>query len=201
MPELKTKQVKYYLLLLMTVFTLAGCGGSSSSPTLISITVTPATTSILPGATLQFSATETFSDGSVRDVTSSVTWSSSNTAIASISNVSGSNGLATANVFGTTIITATSGSVSGSSSVTVGGAYVTNSGSGTLSVVDTTSNTVAATVGVGAAPRGLAVNVTANRAYVANSGNGTLSVIDTTSNTVVATVGVGVLPQGIAVAP
>jgi YVTN family beta-propeller protein len=78
-------------------------------------------------------------------------------------------------------------------------AYVTNHGSNTVSVIDTTSNTVVATVAVGASPWGVAVHSAANRAYVANSGSNTVSVIDTASNTVIATVAVGSRPEGVAV--
>ena len=41
-------------------------------------------------------ATGTYTDNSTQDLTSLVTWDSSNTSIASISNASGSSGLATA---------------------------------------------------------------------------------------------------------
>jgi hypothetical protein len=48
-----------------------------------------------------------------------VTWSSSDTGVAAISNVAGSNGLAKAAGIGSATITATSGSISGSTTVTV----------------------------------------------------------------------------------
>lgn len=60
-------------------------------------------------------------------------------------------------------------------------AYVTNSGSGTVSVVTTTSTSATpavTSVAVGNNPTGIAVNSTGNRAYVANSGSGTISIID-----------------------
>jgi len=79
-------------------------------------------------------------------------------------------------------------------------AYVSNFGSGTVSVVDSASNTVVATVTVGAMPWGVAVNPKAPRAYVANAGDNSVTVIDTVSNTVVATIpNVGPMPTGIAV--
>ena len=71
------------------------------------ITVTPADQSIANGTTQQFTATETFTDGTTLDLTTLVFWSSSDTGVATISNASGSNGLATTVAAGTTSITAT----------------------------------------------------------------------------------------------
>ena len=65
---------------------------------------------------------------------------------------------------------------------------MTNSGSNTVSVLDTISNTVVTTLNAGITPQGIAVNPVANLAYVANSGGNTLSVIDIASNTLVATI-------------
>ncbi|MFA5457881.1 MAG: YncE family protein, partial [Synergistaceae bacterium] len=79
--------------------------------------------------------------------------------------------------------------------------YVANYGAGTVSVIDTSSNTVSATVTVGTNPIGVAVNPAGTKVYVANYGAGTVSVIDTSSNTVSATVTVGVSPYGVAVNP
>ncbi|MCP3912597.1 MAG: hypothetical protein GY713_16780 [Actinomycetia bacterium] len=75
--------------------------------------------------------------------------------------------------------------------------YVANSGGGVspVSVIDTTTNTVTATVTVGAVPSGVAVS--GSRAYVVNRG-GNVSVIDTSTNTVIATVTVGNSPTGVA---
>ena len=62
---------------------------------------------------------------------------------------------------------------------------------GTVSVIDTATNTVTATVDVGTAPFGVAVNPDGTKVYVANYGSDTVSVIDTATNTVTATVPVG----------
>ena len=94
--------------------------------------------------------------------------------------------------------------------------YVTNSGSGTVSVIDTSNNTVVKTIPVGINPRsvyGLADFITlsadfGNRSslyhiYVVNSGptlgnvNGSVSVIDPYKNTVVKTIPVGNNPRSI----
>ena len=80
-------------------------------------------------------------------------------------------------------------------------AYITNAGSGNVSVIDTATNTVVATVGVGTSPYGVAVNLAGTFTYVANQGSNTVSVINTATNTVVANVGVGANPYGVAVNP
>jgi predicted outer membrane repeat protein len=64
------------------------------------LAITPASPSTQAGTSLQVTATGTFTDGTVRDVTASVTWSSSNPAVADISNVAGSAGLVSAFVTG-----------------------------------------------------------------------------------------------------
>jgi len=101
-------------------------GGVSGSTTLTvtaailsTITVTPTTPSIANGTTRQFTATGTYSDSTTQDLTTQVAWSSSSPGVATISNASGSKGLATSVAAGTTIITATLGSVSGNTTLTV----------------------------------------------------------------------------------
>src|SRR5207302_8376272 len=71
------------------------------------------------GTTQQFKATWNFTDGSTQDLTTTALWSSDNTAVATISNTAGSQGLVTPVAIGTTNITATSGAISGSTQVTV----------------------------------------------------------------------------------
>ena len=56
--------------------------------------------------------------------------------------------------------------------------YVTNTGSGTVSVIDTTTNTVIDTIEVGRAPGGMALNPLTNRIYVVNSGSNNVYIID-----------------------
>jgi hypothetical protein len=82
--------------------------------------VTPATASVAIGATQQFTATGPCrNSNATRDVTAAVTWSSSNTAVATISNTAGTKGLATAQAAGTTTITATLGALSKSATLSV----------------------------------------------------------------------------------
>ena len=97
-----------------------------NAATLVSIDVSPTDPSIPMGITQQFSASGNYSDGSVQDLTALVTWSSSNTGIAAISNASGSSGLATPVAPGQTTITATLGGKSGSSTLTVTAATLTS---------------------------------------------------------------------------
>jgi YVTN family beta-propeller protein/VCBS repeat-containing protein len=77
--------------------------------------------------------------------------------------------------------------------------YVTNSGSNTVSVIETLNYTVAATIPVGSNPTGVAVSADGTRVYVANKASNTVSVIDAASKTVIATVPVGTNPVGVAV--
>src|SRR6516164_9407280 len=86
-------------------------------------------------------------------------------------------------------------------------AYITNQGifpnfSNNVTVIDTTTNKVVATVEVGLAPAGVAVTPDGRKAYVANRAvSGTVSVIDTATNAVSATIAVGSNPVGIAITP
>lgn len=90
-----------------------------------SMQVTPATPSNARGTTRQFTATAIFSDATSQDVTSSASWSSSNAAIASVSNAAGSKGLATASNVGSATISALMAGVTGSTTMTVTPAVVT----------------------------------------------------------------------------
>lgn len=98
---------------------LAGCGCGGSDVALVSIAVTPETQTLVMGATQQYTATGTFSDSSTQDLTKLVTWSSSQQGTATISNATGAEGRASGVFTGTTTITATSGSISGTAALTV----------------------------------------------------------------------------------
>lgn len=98
--------------LLVISLLITGCGNEDVTLSSISVTSSDSDSSITDGSTLQFTATGKYSDGSTKDLTGSVTWSSSGTdsngnAVASII-ASGTNaGLATAENEGTATITAT----------------------------------------------------------------------------------------------
>src|ERR1700676_1488810 len=95
-----------------------------TSPVLASIAVTPADSSIAAGNTQQLTATGTYSDGSTQNLTSTAAWSASASNVATISNASGSQGLATASGLGTTTIEAALGAISGSTTMTVTAGFV-----------------------------------------------------------------------------
>jgi YVTN family beta-propeller protein len=88
-------------------------------------------------------------------------------------------------------------------------AYVPNFGDGTLSVIDTATNAVTATItGLGTGPEGVAFTpdgskllVTARAGASTGNSNGALEIIDTATNTVTAEVPVAVDPVGIVVSP
>ncbi|NKF22838.1 beta strand repeat-containing protein [Solimonas marina] len=96
--------------------------------TVESISVTPVNSKLAAGYSRQFTATGIYSDGSSHDVTQTVTWSSSDESVATVSNAGGSNGMVAAKVAGSTTISAVSGSVSGSAALTVTNATLTSVG-------------------------------------------------------------------------
>ncbi len=91
-----------------------------SPAALTSIAVTPASASVALGARQQFTAIGTYSDSSTQDITASATWFSSNTAVATVDNLTGPKGLASTIATGTTIVTASlSGVTSNAATLTV----------------------------------------------------------------------------------
>jgi uncharacterized protein YjdB len=109
--------------------TVSGVSGTAAlavtavtAKTLVSIAVTPAAMSIAAGATEQYTATATYSDGSIAVVTSTATWASSSAAVATVNAA----GLATAITPGISTVTATVGGVSGTASLTVTANTVTS---------------------------------------------------------------------------
>lgn len=106
-----------------------------TAASLVSIAVTPADPVISPLGTEQFTATGTYSDGSMVNITGSVSWASSQTSIATIN----SSGLATAtaSLGGVTAITATSGLIVGTTAL-----VVQSTASPTLNSITATPNSV-----------------------------------------------------------
>jgi Big-like domain-containing protein len=88
-----------------------------TAPSLVSIAVTPTNFSLAKGLSRQFTATGTYTDASTADLTASVSWASSSSMIATINTA----GLAQAAGSGTATISATLGTVVGSTSFTVTG--------------------------------------------------------------------------------
>lgn len=108
---------------------LSGCGGGSGhsssnsqgngSRTLASITVTSANAaSVGAGATLQLTAQGHYSDGTIANISSQVTWGTSNSSVATLNNA----GLLTSYKSGSVVALATQGSVTGTLTVTVNAA-------------------------------------------------------------------------------
>jgi hypothetical protein len=88
---------------------------------LVSIAITPAnpTVSVGSGQPLQLTATGTFSDGSTANLTSNVTWSSSNTSVAVLSVIPGNPPIVVPVSSGTANISAAYTGINGSTTVTV----------------------------------------------------------------------------------
>ena len=93
----------------------SGGDAQGSAPVLKSIALGPRVTSIVTGATQQFTAIGTYSDGRKKNITSSVIWNSSAKSIATISGL----GLATGVAAGQSKITATLLSLGGAASLMV----------------------------------------------------------------------------------
>jgi hypothetical protein len=150
-----------------------------------SITVTPANPSIKAGSTQQFKATGTYSDNSTQDITSQVSWSSSNTAVATINGA----GLASGIAGGSTTITATQASVSRSTTLTVQPTTLTISTTSLPTGVQNQSysGTLAATGGTAPYTWSLANNTTLPAGLTLSTAgqvSGTPTVVGTTSFTV-----------------
>ena len=102
---------------------LAGlcCGLGLVAPvqgaSLVSIGIAPAGAVFPAGQTLSFTATGNYSDGSSQDLTSSVTWSTADSAVATVA----ASGIATGTGPGTTSLTAAKGTISSAVSVGITG--------------------------------------------------------------------------------
>jgi YD repeat-containing protein len=122
--------------------TLGSVAGSTtltvSPPAVASIAVTRGNVTVVQNATWQFTATGTYTDGSTQDLTGSATWGSSATAVATVNSA----GLTTTLTPGTSNITAQSGSIIGSSTLTV----VSSSTGPTISSISLSQAAVGGTV-------------------------------------------------------
>ena len=138
-----SRQASIYLLFSVVAFlgALQGCSSSgkkSNPPTLQSITVAAAASSVAVGATDQFTATGKYSDGSTQSLTSTATWTSASTGVATIA----AGGMATGVTAGTSNVTAASGGLTSSPySLTVTG------GGPTLTSIAVTAATSSVVVG------------------------------------------------------
>ena len=119
---MKSVKLPAFIMVLSFLVLAAGCGGGgggSPAPTLVSITVTPANSTLAVGTSVPFTAVGTYSDNSTQNLTSSAAWTSSAGGVATVSDAAGSKGTVTAVTDGTATITATVGNVSGSTNLTL----------------------------------------------------------------------------------
>ena len=116
-----------------------GCSGFFINPSISSIFVTPPSSTIAVNNTVQLIATGIYSDGSQKTISgSAVGWSSSNTAVATVTSPGG---LVTGISTGTTTITVTSQGVNTTATVTVTPTNIT-----TLSITTTQGSTLPQTM-------------------------------------------------------
>jgi hypothetical protein len=95
---------------------------TAASVVLVSIAVTPATSTIAFNGSQTFVATGTYNDASTADISASVVWTSSNTSLATMTGATATG--AGSFTGGTTTITATQGAVSGAATLNVTAAPV-----------------------------------------------------------------------------
>jgi uncharacterized protein YjdB len=189
------------LMALLCLGLLPACSSNSSTstsaPTLTSIQITLTTPSVAAGLTDQLTATGQYSDGTSKDLTASVTWTSSNTSVATVSA-----GVVTTLTQGSAKITGTLSGVSGSVTLTVGAPVITKlvvsstiasiargttvqfTATGTLSngttenatglVTWSSSNPSVASINVNGA-QGLAMGLTAGTSNITATANGVSS--------------------------
>jgi hypothetical protein len=114
MRRIAAARVCRHAALLALGFSLAACGGGSEPPAVATVEVSPAQASPQVGETVQLSATVKDANGNILSG-HSVSWSSSASAIASVSNA----GLVTAHALGQAMITAAAGNQSDIATITV----------------------------------------------------------------------------------
>ncbi len=145
----------YRVMMLFAAWLSTGCGdpaGPGASNPVAVVSVSPATATVVPQQGLQFTATP--SDGTGKALSGrSITWTSSASAVATVSPA----GLLTALAPGSAVITATVEGVSGSAAITVADGGFVGPGGGT---VRSSNNAISLTVPAGAVPAGVAFTMT-----------------------------------------
>lgn len=134
-------------------------GGQGGSASLTGLAVTPPAATVIVSKTQSLQAMGSFSDGSTRDLTASVTWNSADTTTASVSAA----GVVTGGVTGVTIVTAHSGNFSASTQITV-----------------TSANVCATPVSIAVTPANPTVPVNTTQQMVATGTNSDASTCDIT---------------------
>jgi len=110
------------LILFSVLASLAACGGGGdggsaangppgggTAVTLKSLAITSGSSTVTTGSTVAFAATGTFSDGTTKDLTQQLTWTSSSTGVATVASGGSMAGIATGVAGGTASIMATGG--------------------------------------------------------------------------------------------
>src|SRR5512137_423405 len=80
-------------------------------------------------------------------------------------------------------------------------AYVPNEGSSDISVIDTATDKVTATLKFGQKPRGIAISADGTRLYLSDQTGNALVVVDTGKRAVIATIALGDSPEAIYLSP
>jgi uncharacterized protein YjdB len=161
-----------------------GGGGQPGSASLTGLAVTPTATTLIVSKTQSLQATGTYSDGSSKDLTAAVTWSSADATTAAVSAA----GVVTGGATGVTTVTARSGNFSASTQITV-----------------TSANVCATPVSIAVTPGNPTVPVNTTQQLAATGTNSDASTCDITdlvtwgSSTIAnATVSAGGLVKGVA---
>jgi hypothetical protein len=144
-------------------------------PTLASIEVTPINPTIQGGDTQQFAAVGAYTDASAVDITSQVTWISSNALVATVS----ASGLATGVSVGTTTIAALLNDVTGGTRLTVGKTNALVNLENLIQTYDGTARIVTATT----VPAGLPVEIKYDGSSTAPINVGSYQVVGTVNHT------------------
>jgi len=137
-----------------------GGGGGGGNASLTGLTVTPPQATVLVSKTQSLQATGSYSDGTTKDLTASVTWSSADTGKATVSTA----GVVTGQATGVTTVKAQSGNFSGSTEITV-----------------TTANVCATPMSIAVAPANPTVPVNTTQQLVATGTNSDASTCDITN--------------------
>jgi hypothetical protein len=86
---------------------------------LMSIAITPANSSVAQGSTRQLTATGTYAVSGAKNITTLVNWSTGDPTVADVGNTTGSKGVVSGTMPGTTTVTAVLGGVNGTTNITV----------------------------------------------------------------------------------
>ena len=175
--------------------TANGCAGTSITATVV----------VKPKPTINPVSNQTLCNGSNTEAVSftgpvantAYNWTSSNPAIGLSASGTGNIPAFTAVNTGTVPITSTITVTP----FTAGMAYIPNYVSDNVSVINTATNAVVATIAVGNQPYGVSNSPDGSRVYVTNFGSDNVSVINTATNTVMANIPVGYNSFGVSTSP